>query len=81
MPTILRFRNFRVVIYLDDHEPAHVHVQGPGVRATFYLNCPEGPVLVRENFGVSDRDLAALGLFLSDNLGVLCAAWEELHGS
>jgi len=26
MPTILRKNGFRVVIYFDDHLPAHVHV-------------------------------------------------------
>ena len=25
MPTVLRKRGFRVMIYVDDHEPPHVH--------------------------------------------------------
>jgi hypothetical protein len=30
MPTVLRIGGLRVVIYLNDHPPAHVHVLGPG---------------------------------------------------
>lgn len=28
MPTALRFDGLRVMIYVDDHRPAHVHVTG-----------------------------------------------------
>jgi len=48
MPTILRFRGFPIVIYSDDHEPAHVHVFGKGAEMTFWLNCPYGPITLRE---------------------------------
>ena len=30
MPTVLRIGGLRVVIYPNDHPPAHVHVLGPG---------------------------------------------------
>jgi len=30
MPTVLRAGGLRVVIYPNDHPPAHVHVIGPG---------------------------------------------------
>ena len=30
MPTVLRIDGVRVVIYPNDHPPAHVHVLGPG---------------------------------------------------
>lgn len=33
----------RVVIYPNDHRPAHVHVIGNGCEAVFNLNCPNGP--------------------------------------
>ncbi len=44
MPTVLRFDAYRVVIYTNDHCPAHVHVIGPQGRAIFELNGPKGPV-------------------------------------
>jgi len=42
MPTILRFNGLRVVVYPNDHRPAHVHVIGAGCEAVFNLNCPDG---------------------------------------
>jgi hypothetical protein len=32
VPTVLRFDGFRVVIYPNDHRPAHVHVIGTAKR-------------------------------------------------
>ena len=43
MPTILRFRGFNIVIYTDDHNPAHVHAFGKGAEVIFWLNCPNAP--------------------------------------
>lgn len=30
MPTVLRVGGLRIVVYRNDHPPAHVHVLGPG---------------------------------------------------
>ncbi len=57
MPTVLRIGNLRVVIYPNDHRPAHVHVIGPEHEALFHLNCPAGPVDLRENYGFSTREI------------------------
>lgn len=47
MVTIHRAHGLRVIIFTDDHEPAHVHVFGDG-QAKINLIGPEGvPVLVR----------------------------------
>lgn len=35
MPTVLRAAGLRVVIYANDHSPAHVHVLGEGCEAIF----------------------------------------------
>ena len=51
MPTILRFAGVRVVIYTNDHRPAHVHVIGDGCEAVFEMNCAGGPIVLRENYG------------------------------
>ncbi len=80
MPTVLRFGGFRVVVYLNDHRPAHVHVIGLGHEAVFKLNCPAGPVTVRENYGFSSRDLIRIAGVLLENIDALCQAWERIHG-
>jgi hypothetical protein len=40
MPTVWKFSGFRVVVYLNDHRPAHVHVIGVDCLAIFNLHCP-----------------------------------------
>ena len=80
MPTVLRFGGLRVVIYPNDHRPEHVHVIGHGCEAVFELNCPSGPVTLRENYGFSRRDLARIQDALLENLAALCSAWESIHG-
>src|SRR6266436_5006272 len=49
MPTVLRLNGLRLIVYPNDHRPAHVHVIGRGCEAVFDLNCPAGPVELREN--------------------------------
>ncbi len=50
MPTVKRIDGSRVVIYPNDHRPAHVHVIGSDSEAVFDLHCPFGPAEVRENY-------------------------------
>jgi hypothetical protein len=80
MPTALRFGGLRVVIYPNDHRPAHVHVIGQDHEAVFSLGCPAGPITLRENYGFSRHDLARIGDVLLQNLTALCRAWEGIHG-
>lgn len=81
MPTVLRFEGRRVVVYPNDHRPGHVHVIGRGCEAVFELNCPVGPVVLRENYGFSSRETANIRLVLREHIEELCRAWEEIHGA
>ncbi len=80
MPTVLRSGAFRIVVYPNDHRPAHVHVIGMGHEAVFELNCWNGPVELRENYGFARRDLTRIADMLDGNLITLCKAWESIHG-
>jgi hypothetical protein len=80
MPTVLRFDGFSVVIYPADHIPAHVHVFGGGNEAVFNLNCPGGPVQLRENYGFSRREFARIRDSLNDSVPMLCEEWRRIHG-
>ena len=80
VPTVMRLDGLRVVVYPNDHRPAHVHVIGRGCEAVFNLNCPAGPVELRENYGFPARELRRLLDTLAENLETLCGAWEEIHG-
>lgn len=80
MPTVLRLEGLRVAIYPNDHRPAHVHVIGPGMEAVFVLNCPNGPVELRECYGFSGRALREIAVSLETNLERLCESWKTIHG-
>lgn len=69
----------RVVIYPNDHRPAHVHVIGRGCEAVFNLKCPAGPVELRENYGFSRREIPQIESMLMDHLNRLCGEWERIH--
>ena len=60
MPTVDVIAGLQVVVYPNDHRPAHVHVIGKGCEAVFKLNCPEGPPVLRENYGFPRGDLARI---------------------
>lgn len=80
MPTVLRLPGLRVVIYPNDHRPAHVHVIGNGQEAIFELNCPEGPASLRENFGFAQHELNLIQKALGEHVPQLCRVWEGIHG-
>lgn len=69
-----------MVIYPNDHRPAHVHVIGRGHEAVFHLNCPDGPVELRENYGFSKREISKIEIELTEHMAELWRAWEEIHG-
>lgn len=68
-----------MVIYPNDHRPAHVHAIGSGHEAVFNLHCPAGPVELRENYGFSRREIAQIESMLTDHLNKLCGEWERIH--
>jgi len=79
VPTVIRFNRYRVVIYPNDHRPAHVHVIGPDVEAVFVLNCPDGPPELRESIGLSAPELNIIADRLGSALTALCPAWRSIH--
>ena len=81
MPTVLRIDGLRVVVYPNDHRPAHVHVIGHGKEAVFELNCPRAPVLLRENYGFGRAQIGKIRQVLKEHQTALCRGWEEIHGA
>ena len=80
MPTVLTIFGLRVLIYPNDHRPAHVHIIGKGCEAVFKLNCPGGPSELRENYRFSRKELVKIADELVTHLGSLCHEWRKIHG-
>ncbi|UVK49835.1 DUF4160 domain-containing protein (plasmid) [Mesorhizobium sp. AR02] len=80
MPTVLRLDGLRVVIYPNDHRPAHVHIKGAAGEAVFILHCPDGPPALRESFGFNQAALSRIADDLAGALATLCAEWRTIHG-
>ena len=58
-----------MVIYPNDHRPAHVHVIGPDQEALFNLNCPHEPPELRDNYGFSVAEVNRIKTALAADLG------------
>lgn len=80
MPTVMRIGALRVVIWPNDHRPAHVHVKGASEEAVFNLHCPGGPLELRESYGFRVGDLNRIEAALTAELANLCADWSKIHG-
>lgn len=79
MVTIYRAHGLRIIIFTDDHEPAHVHVFGDG-HAKINLIGPDGaPALVRAE-NMKANDLRRAMQLVRDQQDQLLAKWREFHG-
>lgn len=77
MVTVLREAGFRAVIFLDDHEPAHVHVFGDGEAKVDLRSDPPRLLWAR---GMSRGDIRKCMQMVTENRLPLLARWEEIHG-
>jgi len=79
--TVLRSDGFGVVVYPNDHRPAHVHVIQAGKEAVFNLHCPDGPPELRENYGFSRQELRRIKAVLAAEGQNLREKWRAIHGA
>lgn len=76
MPTVLRIDGWRVVIYPNDHSPAHVHVLGPGWVVVVNLI----GLQVREVIRADERTANEVLRQLAPYQDALLAEWKRFHG-
>ena len=80
MVTVFRVRRFRIVIYSNDHPPAHVHAIGPECEARIALGrVGEHPRLMT-NDGLTRVELEEILTEIGDQIEVLRLRWREIHG-
>ena len=69
----------RVVIYSDDHEPAHVHCIEDENVVVLILDAPEGQLLERECWGFSERDVNRIRKDLLPHIKHLRKEWKRIQ--
>jgi len=73
MPTILRVGPFRFFFYASDRaEPRHVHVEGSGGTAKFWLD----PVRLEASRGFARHELSRLQRLVTNQQQHLVRAWN-----
>ena len=79
MVTVLRARGLRVVIFVNDHPPAHVHVFGDG-EAKINLRGTDGaPELIWADNMARGEVRRAVGIVVEQQIFLL-ARWKDIHG-
>lgn len=79
MVTVHREAGLRLVIFTDDHEPAHVHVIGDG-NAKIDLTGPDGKPELVTNDGFKVGDLRKAMRIVGERQAWLLEKWNEHHG-
>ncbi|KQT86536.1 hypothetical protein ASG60_15770 [Methylobacterium sp. Leaf469] len=76
MVTVFRSGGMRVIIFIDDHEPAHVHVFGDGHAK---INLVPEPVLVWAE-GMTRGELRKAMKIVVEQRNSLLTRWRTIHG-
>lgn len=79
MVVVHRAHGFRFVIYTADHEPAHVHITGPG-QAKINLLGPNGDPEIVSSVGIKRSDLRRLTAEVRERRNRFLEEWERIHG-
>lgn len=79
MVTIYRAHGPKVVIFVDDHEPAHVHVFGDGQAKINLCGRNDEPELIRAD-AMTRTDVRRAMKILTEHKRLFLAQWKEIHG-
>ncbi len=79
MITVHRANGFNIVIFVDDHEPAHVHVFGDG-HAKINLLGVDGMLEIVAIEGMKRGDVRRAMRIVVEQLDYLLARWRDIHG-
>ena len=79
MVTVLRAHGLRVVIFSNDHLPAHVHVFGDGEAKINLLGLDGSPTLMWAD-GMSRGEIRHAMRIVVEQQMMLLTHWENIHG-
>lgn len=78
MPNVLSQNGFDVMIYPNDHRPAHVHVYKSGLVVISLNNRRTAPS-IREVRGMSRQDVRDALILVAENKKMLAKRWRSIH--
>ena len=79
MVIVFRASGLCVVIFVDDHVPAHVHVFGDGQAKINLVGTGGGPELIWAE-GMTRADVRKAMRIVVEHRARLLARWEDIHG-
>lgn len=79
MVTVYRAHGLRVVIFGDDHQPAHVHVFGDGQAKVNLAGAGGVPELVWID-GMNRGEVRRVMRIVTERRDHLLTRWREIHG-
>lgn len=79
MIVVHRAFGFRIVIHTQNHEPAHVHIVGPGLAKINLLGATGHPEVV-SIVGIKKSDIRNLIAEVTEHRDRLIREWERIHG-
>jgi hypothetical protein len=79
MVTVHRAHGLRFIIFVDDHEPAHVHVFGDGELKINLAGGGGDPELISAN-GMSRAEIRRAMGVVRTHQAYLLKRWREIHG-
>lgn len=79
MVTVYRAQGFRIVIFTNDHEPAHVHVFGDGEAKINLAGPDDAPELIWA-VDMTRADIRRALKIVIEQREHLLARWRAIHG-
>ena len=79
MVTIYRASSLSIVIFVDDHEPAHVHVFGDGQAKINLIGADGRPELIWVE-DMKRNDVRRAMKIVVEQRDHFLARWREIHG-
>lgn len=76
VPVIHHEHGFRFIIYLDDHPPPHVHVEGDDGSAKIEID----PAVLLWSRNLNRRDVHRVVDTVETNSVAFGIAWRNIHG-
>lgn len=73
MPTVNRFSNCKITVYIGDHNPAHFHIVGVDFDAMVEI---ETMLVIRGDVTKAREAMA----WAADNREIIRAEWERCNG-